>query len=44
MFENKKLDRNHTKSSGSPLVEGKPSRDDDGVAVEDYGPNFRYVL
>ena len=32
--------------SPPPLVEGKlvGRRDDDGVAVEDYGPRFRYVL
>lgn len=39
--ENKKLDRKY--SHESPLVEkGKPR--DGGVAVEDYGPDFRYVL
>lgn len=41
VFENKKLNKQY--SHESPLVEkGKPR--DGGVAVEDYGPDFRYVL
>ena len=40
MWENRKLDRKYNK----PL--GKSRETDQGVAVavEDYGPNFRYVL
>ena len=46
VFENKKLERKYNSSNNneSPLVEGKPRDEGGEVAVEDYGPAFRYAL
>ena len=40
MWENRKLDRKYSNRSG----EGRRTDQDTAVAVEDYGPDYRYVL
>ena len=40
VFENRKLDRKYGRKSIEEREKGK----DAAIAVEDYGPNFRYVL
>ena len=40
VFENKKLDRKY----GSQQVKGVESKASTAITVENYGPNFRYVL
>ena len=44
VYENRKLERRYGGGNGSPEGKLVGRSDDDGVAVEDYGPRFRYVL
>ena len=42
VYENRKLERRY--GGGNGKLVGRKDDDDGGVAVEDYGPRFRYVL